>query len=65
MKTTGGEIKLVGKSPIAPKTEMVEGAFFIEMEKSQLKGRKNELIIQVFTGDKLVDEVSTNFFGPG
>ncbi len=65
LKTTGGVIKLVGKSPIAPKTEMVEGALFIEMEKAQLKGRKNELIIQVFAGDKLVDEVSTNFFGPG
>jgi len=64
LKTTGGRIKLVGKSPIAPKTEMVEGALFIEMEKAKLQGRKNELIIQVYTGDKLLDEVRTNFFGP-
>lgn len=64
LKTTGGRIKLVGQSPIAPKTKMVEGALFIEMERTQLKGRKNELTIEVYSGDKLVDEVQTNFFGP-
>jgi len=65
LKSTGGRLKLVGKAPIVPKSNMSEGALFIEMERTALKGRKNELIIQVFSGDKLVDEVSTNFFGPG
>jgi len=64
LKSESGRIKLVGKAPTAPKAAMVEGALFIEMDKSRLKGSKNELIIQVFSGDKLVEEVSTNFFGP-
>lgn len=64
LKTDGGRIKLVGKSPTAPKAAMVKGALFIEMDKGILKGRKNELIIQVYTGNKLLEEVTTNFFGP-
>ncbi len=65
LKTAGGRIKLVGKTPIAPKTEMVEGVLFIEMERAELKGRKNKLLIQVYSDGKLMDEVTTNFFGPG
>jgi len=64
LKNFGGRIKLVGKAPTAAKNKMAEGALFIEMEKAQLQGRKNKLIIQVYSGDKLVDEVATNFFGP-
>ena len=64
LETSGGRIKLVGQSPVAPKSGMAEGAFFIEMEKDKLNGRKNELIIKIYSGDKLMDEVSTNFFGP-
>jgi len=64
LNTEGGVIKLVGKSPNATKNGMVEGALFIEMDKAFLKGRKNDLTIQVFSGDKLLDEVTTNFFAP-
>ena len=64
LKTPGGRIKLVGKLPIVPKTEMVEGILFIEMERAQLKGRKNALTIEVYAGDKIMDELNTNFFGP-
>ncbi|MFK7979792.1 MAG: 4Fe-4S dicluster domain-containing protein, partial [Saprospiraceae bacterium] len=64
LASSGGLIKLVGKSPTANKNAMVEGALFIEMEKSALHGRKNDLIIEIYAGDKLLDKVHTNFFGP-
>jgi cytochrome c oxidase accessory protein FixG len=60
-----GAIKLVGQPPVATKGEMAKGALFIEMPLEQLHGRKNELIIEVWSGDKRIDKVKTNFFGPG
>ncbi len=59
-----GIIKLIGESPVAAGNQMVEGAFFIEMDKDRIESRKNKIKIKVFSGDQLVDEVSTNFFGP-
>jgi polyferredoxin len=64
LKTEGGKIKLVGKEPIAEKNKMAKGALFIEMDKSKLEGRKTTLTIEVYSGDKLLEEVKTNFFGP-
>lgn len=60
-----GEIKLIGKPPVARKGEVVKGALFILMPKAQLKGRRNELLIEVFSDGKQVDKAKTNFFGPG
>ena len=65
LKNSHGQLKLVGQPPTVSKSAMAEGAFFIELDQRVLEGRKNEIFIQVFHQDKLVDEVSTNFFGPG
>ena len=64
LKNKDGNIRLVGDPPTAKGSEMAEGAFFIDMNKADLNSRKNKLIIQVFSGDELLDEVSTSFFGP-
>ena len=64
LKTVNGNIRLVGDAPTAKGNEMTEGAFFIDMNKADLKSRKNKLKIEVYSGDKLLDEVSTSFFGP-
>ncbi|MBK7408471.1 MAG: cytochrome c oxidase accessory protein CcoG [Saprospirales bacterium] len=60
-----GTIKLIGKPPVAQKGVVAEGALFIEMPKAQLKGRKNELTIEVYSNGELIDHTKTNFFGPG
>jgi len=59
-----GTIKLVGKHPEVPRVGMVEGAFFIEIPRKQLSGRKNKITIDVYAGDTLLETTSTNFFGP-
>ena len=64
LRTPGGRIKTVGSTPAAIKQSMSEGAFFIEMQKDILQGRKNKIIIDVYAGDEKIDDVTTNFLGP-
>jgi len=60
-----GEIRLIGKPPVARKGEVVKGALFIYMPKNRLKGRRNEILIEVWSDGKRIDKAKTNFFGPG
>ena len=60
-----GSIQLVGKPPVAKKGKVEKGALFIMMPKSALKGRKTELLVEVYSNGKLIDKAKTNFFGPG
>ncbi|MBK8879973.1 MAG: 4Fe-4S binding protein [Haliscomenobacter sp.] len=64
-ETAGATIKPIGQIPKTKPTDVVEGAFFIEMEKGKLTGRKTQVVINVYSGDKLIDKVKTNFLGPG
>ena len=60
----GGEIKLVGQPPVAKAGEVAKGTMFIIMKKDLLKGRKNDMKIEVISNGKRMDKVTTNFFGP-
>jgi cytochrome c oxidase accessory protein FixG len=57
-------IRLVGQAPVAEAGNSVKGAFFIEWNRAELRGRKNKVVIEVFSGDKRLDRVKTNFLGP-
>lgn len=61
-----GTIKLVSTTNtfIVPKQGLAEGTLFIEIDKSELKGDKNKLIIEVYSGDKLVETTTVSFLGP-
>ncbi len=59
-----GRIKLVGEIQDIPKLELSEGAFFIELPKDKITGRKVPLVIEVYAGEKLIDRTKTNFVGP-
>lgn len=59
-----GVLKLVGDAPTVAGSSMAEGAFFIEMEKDKLEGRKNKIFIEVYSNGEAVDKVKTNFLGP-
>lgn len=63
--TEGAVLKPVGNIPNTKPTDKIEGAFFIEMEKEKLTGRKTQIVIEVYSGEKLLDRVKTNFLGPG
>ncbi len=65
LKSSGGRISLVGSGvPPVKKESMVDGAFFIEMEKDKLNGHKTKLFIEVWSDGKLIDRAKTNFLGP-
>lgn len=66
MATPGGSIALVGKEQtVIPKGGKVEGAFFVEMPVYQLHDRKTSIQIDIISNGKKIDEVVTNFMGPG
>jgi cytochrome c oxidase accessory protein FixG len=59
------QLEVVGAA-IAPisKGAKAQGAFFLVMPKDQLMGRNTPVVIEVFSGDKKIDAVKTNFMGP-
>lgn len=64
VNTPGATIQLVGQEPGSiPKGEKKEGAFFVEMPNTALKGRKTPIVIEVISEGKKIDQVKTNFMG--
>lgn len=59
-----GIINPIGTIPLIPKQGQAEGAFFIEMPRSELKRKKTTIKVEIFHNDKLLDEVSVSFLGP-
>jgi cytochrome c oxidase accessory protein FixG len=61
---TPGEIKLVGKEIALDKAALAQGAMFIHLDHSALSGTKTKLTIGVYSGERLIEEVTTTFVGP-
>ena len=61
-----GDIKLVSTTDnfTVQKQGLAEGTLFIEINKSELTGDKNKLMIEVYSGDKLIETTTVNFLGP-
>jgi cytochrome c oxidase accessory protein FixG len=60
-----GDIKYIGGEHFDVKEqERAEGTLFLNIDKSELHSRKEKIKIGVYEGDKLIEEVSTNFPGP-
>jgi len=61
-----GTIQLVGQAPGSiEKGSKKQGAFFLELDKKNLTGRKTPIVIEVLSNGKKVDQIKTNFMGPG
>ena len=59
-----GTIRIVGQVPDVEKLETIKGSLFIDLPRSYLKGRKNRIILEVYSEGELIDRVKTNFLGP-
>ena len=61
-----GNIKLVSTSEsfVVSSQGLAEGTLFIELKQSLLSGDKNNLTIDVYSGDKLIETTSVTFLGP-
>ena len=64
--TPQGSIQVVGQAPGAiEKGSKKQGAFFVELPMNELQGRKTPVVIEILSEGKKIDEVRTNFMGPG
>ena len=66
LRKHSGEIKLVSTSNTftIPEQGLAEGTLFIDINKNDLKDDKNKLIIEVYSGENLIETTSVNFLGP-
>ncbi len=62
--TSYGSVKLVGEVPMAKKSDITEGALFIQLPKDKLDGRKNKIKVEVLSEGEVIDVVTTSFLGP-
>jgi cytochrome c oxidase accessory protein FixG len=60
----GIKFEIVGQLPKTKKNQVTEGAVFIKIPKDQIKNRKTELTILVYSGEEIIDESETTFLGP-
>ena len=59
-----GRIEIMGKDLATKKEAMSQGEFFIYLNKSDLKNRKTKLLIGIYSNNKRIKTVKTNFLGP-
>ncbi len=65
LRNAKGKIKLVGKGAIVIKEQgLVQGTMFVEINQAFIEDDKMEIIIEVYSGDKLIETAKTNFMGP-
>jgi polyferredoxin len=65
LKPAYGSFEIVGgKQPAVGKNDTSEGALFIRIPGDKLESGKNEIVVGVYGGGKLVTKVKTTFFGP-
>lgn len=61
-----GKVQIVGQAPgTLAKGTKAQGAFFVELATDQLQGRKTPLSIEIWSNGQKIDQVETNFMGPG
>lgn len=60
-----GDIEYIGGHiPVIPHLGRSEGSFFVKIDKSIIMGQSMKLEIELYSGDKKIDEATTNFLGP-
>lgn len=57
-----GNIRLVGDADLTiKKQDIIKGAFFVDIVKTELHGRKNDITVEIWSNDKKIDQMNTNF----
>lgn len=59
-----GRIEVVGKSLGVKQEDISQGEFFVYLNKGEIKNRKTKLLIGVYTNNKKIKTIKTNFLGP-
>lgn len=64
IENMNGKIKMIGKELSVKKEGVTEGEFFVMLNKDDIKKRKTILEIGVYSNNKKIKTVKTNFLGP-
>jgi hypothetical protein len=66
LRGVDGTIKLVSteESFVVESQGLAEGTLFIELNQNDLSGDKNELMIEVYSKDELIETTTVSFLGP-
>jgi len=59
-----GELSLVGENLKVAGEDQTEGAFFVDLDGTELHGTETKIKIGVYTGERLLEKVNTSFMGP-
>lgn len=59
-----GKVEIVGKALGVKKEGMNQGEFFVYLDKNLIKERKTKLVLGIYTHNKRVKIIKTNFLGP-
>ena len=60
----GGEVEAVGKDLFVKGKEVFDGVVLIKLKRSKLVGKSTKMILGVYDGEELLEEVELNFIGP-
>src|SRR5690606_36832372 len=64
LKSPKGEVKTVKKNEIVvPAQGLIGGTFFVEIPNTELKGNKNNIVIEIYSGETLVETTTATFLG--
>jgi hypothetical protein len=58
------DIQIVGKDLVVKKESVSEGEFFIFLNKASIHKRKTKLTIALYSNNKKIKTIKTNFLGP-
>jgi len=64
LEQPAGKINMIGGNINIPESEIAETSFFVEIEKKNIFAVSIPIKIGVYSGEKLLEEVNTNFMGP-
>lgn len=64
LKSPEGSLELVGGKIIVPDGGIGESAFFVKLDRDILKTTSIAVLIDVYNGEELLDEIHTTFIGP-
>jgi cytochrome c oxidase accessory protein FixG len=65
LKDNTAEITIVGEGDLTlPGQAKKEITFFILLKKDQIKKSSTPVVVQIFSGEELMDEIETRFLGP-
>jgi cytochrome c oxidase accessory protein FixG len=64
LKSPKGSIKIIGGDMVVPEQGLFESAFFVEIPAENIFMARLPVIIEVYSGKELIEEIRSSFIGP-